>query len=106
MFAQKQPQASAAGKGGAFNRCISLLAGAAGIGIAILATPPIFEATRGPLFSYLAKTWGSDVANVLTWVFAGVEAVLIYALVRLVILLGVTLAVSVLATLGLSRARE
>lgn len=83
MFNSPQRPVDGAGKGSVFYRGVSALGTAIGIGISILATPPVFEWTRGPLFSYLEKTWGDDLSTVLTWTFAGVEAFVIYAFVKL-----------------------
>lgn len=55
---------------------------ALGKGVAFLAaflgTPALFEATKRPLFSYFAKTWGREIAWYLTWGMGAVEAYLIY----------------------------
>lgn len=83
MFQQSPRPVDGTGKGSVFYRGVSALGSALGIGVAILGTPPIFDRTRGPLFSYLAETWGNDLANVLTWIFGGVEAFIIYAGVKL-----------------------
>lgn len=85
------------GKQSAFYKVVSALGTALGIGVAILATPPLFNATRGPLLSYLAETWGDDLANLLTWVFAGVEAFIIYALVKLLFTSAITFGMAALA---------
>ena len=83
MFQQSARPADGMGKQSAFYKGVSALGTAIGIGAAILATPPVFEWTRAPLYSYLTKTWGDYLANVLTWTFAGVEAFVIYAAVKL-----------------------
>ena len=49
------------------------------VGASILGTPAVFTATKGTIFSYLAKNWGRDFAEILTWIMAGVEAYIIYA---------------------------
>jgi hypothetical protein len=103
MF-QQSPQSSA-GKGGVFNSAVSLLGTAAGIGVAILITPPIFGATRGPLFGYLTETWGHGIATALTWTMGGVEAVIVYVLVKLLVVLGGTFAAAALAAFGFPGAR-
>lgn len=83
MFQQPPRTTDGAGKGSVFYRGISALGTALGIGVAILATPPVFDLTRTPLFAYLSKTWGFDLADALTWTFGGVEAFIIYAGVKL-----------------------
>jgi hypothetical protein len=83
MF-QKPPSTDGAGKGSVFYRGVSGLGTAIGIGVSILATPPIFDRTRGPLFAYLTKTWGDNLSNLLTWTMGGVEGFILYASVKLI----------------------
>lgn len=83
MFQQTQRPADGAGKGSVFYRGVSALGTAIGIGAAILATPPLFNAWRDDLYVYLARTWGADPAFFLTWAFGCVEAFILYATVKL-----------------------
>jgi hypothetical protein len=79
MFQQARKNIDGVGKGSVFYRGVSALGTAVGIGIAILSTPPVFAWTRGPLLAYLRGTWNATLASMLTWVFGGVEAFVVYA---------------------------
>ena len=83
MFQQQPKQVDGVGKGSVFYRGVSSLGTAIGIAVSILATPPVYDATRGPLLEYLLRTWDARLANLLTWVFGGAEAFAIYATVKL-----------------------
>lgn len=97
MFNQTQRPADGMGKQSAFYKGVSALGTAIGIGAAILATPPIFNATRGPLLSYLTETWGGKAAEFLTYVMGAVEAYVIYAVVKLLLASAMTFGTAALA---------
>jgi len=48
------------------------------VGASVMGTPAFFGRTRGPIFAYLSDEWGPKVAEWLTWVMCGVEALAIY----------------------------
>ena len=64
---------------------VKTLGEALALGAAILGTPLVFNATKYPLFRYLRVAWGDEVAGLLVWVMAIVEAFAIYAAVSFVI---------------------
>lgn len=82
MFAN--PNNPAQAKTSAVYKIISSLGTALGIGAAILATPVAFGRTKQPLFEYLLQTWSESIAQLLTYIFAGVEAFLIYGSTKLI----------------------
>lgn len=84
-------------KGSPISQALSLLGTTGGIGVAILLTPLLFGVTKQPLFSYLSKAWGPDLASLLTWVMGGVEGVVIYIVTKLLISIAATSAIVALA---------
>ncbi len=81
MF-QQTPRADGAGKGPIY-KLLGILSTAIAVMVAILATPPIFERTRWPLYLYLSKAWGYSFGRLLTWVAACCEGLIVYASVKL-----------------------
>lgn len=71
-------------------KTFSTLGKAVAIGATILGTPALFEATRRPLFTYLARSWGGDIAGLLVWVMGAIEAYVIYVSVSLLVTAGLT----------------
>lgn len=60
-------------------KAISTLGGVLAFGIALMATPLVFDWTKGPLYRYFLQHWGADLAWILVWVMGGVEAFAIFA---------------------------
>lgn len=82
-------------------KSVSSLGKAIALGAALLATPAVFDVTKPFLFPYFSKTWGRDVAEILVWVMAGVEAYVIYAAVSFVFTAVMVWIMTVLAARGL-----
>jgi hypothetical protein len=68
-----------------------------GIAAAILLTPLLFGLTEPVLSPYFAKHWGPDLASMLTFVFGGIEFLVIGLVTKLLISLGTTSVVVALA---------
>jgi hypothetical protein len=77
MFDPNQRPSDGAGKGSPVYRAISYLGMLLGLAGAILLTPLIYDWTRAPLLSWLAKTYGPRFANILTYTFGWIEGGLI-----------------------------
>jgi hypothetical protein len=75
---------------------------AAGAIVAVLGTPSLYEVTRPPLFRYLARMYGRDLAEWLCWGAAIAEAAAIYYVV-LAVAFGLSYLLAWLAARGLSR---
>lgn len=86
MFQKNPGPAGNAPKQSPFQAAVSGLGTALGIGVAILATPAVFEQTRPALLNYLTDAWGAKLGSFLTWTFGAVEAFILYAFVKLLIL--------------------
>ncbi|MFT3815215.1 MAG: hypothetical protein QM740_17840 [Acidovorax sp.] len=76
---------------------ISTLGKVVALAAAILGTPLLYNATKGPLFSYFVKTWGRDWADLLVLTMGGIEAAVIYISVSLLFTAGVIWLITTLA---------
>ena len=59
-------------------KSVSTLGKVVAVAAVILGTPLVFGMTKLPLFSYLAASWGRDIAGILVWVMGAIEVYLIY----------------------------
>jgi len=97
MFDRDQSIPAPPPKGSALAQGISLLGTVAGIGAAILLTPLLFEITKQPLSNYLTKTWGPDLSGLLTYGLGALQLCAIFALTRVLVVVGATAAIVALA---------
>lgn len=74
----KQHSSPGGGRGSSFYSSISGLATSLAIAAMLLATPPLYEMTSGPLHAYLATTYGRDLAGLLVLAFGLVEAAVVF----------------------------
>lgn len=79
-------------------KSVASLGNALALGAALLATPLAFDATKPFLSPYFRKTWGRDMADILLWVVAGVEAYMIYAAVSFLVTAIIVWVMTALAT--------
>jgi hypothetical protein len=77
-------------------KMMAALGKAIGLAAAILGTPAIFEATKAPLFAYLARVWGNAFAEVLVWIMGAIEAFVLYGTVSFLFTAGLMWAVTTL----------
>ncbi len=84
-------------------KSISALGKAVALAATLIGTPLLFDATKGPLYTYFLKTWGADIAWILVWVMGAIEAYVIYASVSFLFTAGI---VWIMTTLAVRRFRE
>ena len=84
-------------------KAISTLGGVLAFAISILATPLVFDLTKGPLYRYFLAHWGADLAWILVWVMGGVEAFAIFAASALLLKAGL---VWLLTSMAMRRFKE
>lgn len=73
-----QDKRSGNGQAGSFYSSIRGLATSLAIAAAILATPPLYSLTVGPLYTHLENAYGPDWASLLTPLFGLVEAAIVF----------------------------
>ena len=84
-------------------KTISNLGKVVGAAAVLLGTPLLYDATKRPLFSYFAKTWGRDLAEYLVLAMGAIEAYLIYVSVSLLFTAGT---IWVITTLAMRRFKD